>query len=215
VLEKQKLRFCQKCGDVIYGPGVENCGYSLCECGHQIKIKKQTIEKYSLKAEGLPNSWWADIAIGQDGFVSIQSDYGDYNYFWNSFGKNIKEFLIGCDVSYLYGKFGPNLEREFDLKASIKELRKYILESRRTLAFDAKDCRVFWDATKDLERMSITSSDRWYEELCESDLDRLYEGDISYAPCVTSNNFHLTFFLKEIWPHFIACLKEELKISRG
>lgn len=170
-----------------------------------VKCAKSTSERYTLREK----SWWADIIVSQDGFVNIQSDYGDYHYRWGSFGDDIKRFLIGCDKSYLYNKFGGLLPRVFNQKESIQRIQKDILEYRRTNSFNAESCREFWDITESFNPNHISSTEEWSRVVSDSGLSRLYEYDVSSIPCVTEDNYQLTAFLTIIWPEFIKVLRNE------
>jgi hypothetical protein len=173
-----------------------------------VKCTKSTSERYTLREK----SWWADIMVSPDGFVNIQSDYGDYHYRWGSFGDDIKKFLISCDKSYLYNKFGGLLPRMFNQKKSIERVRKDILEYRRNNTFNAEDCREFWDKTETLKIEHISSTEEWSRLVSDSDLSRMYDYDMSNIPCTTEDNYQLTAFLTIIWPEFTKILKNELGI---
>jgi hypothetical protein len=173
-----------------------------------VKCTKGLTERYTLRDK----SWWADITVSPDGFVNIQSDYGSYNYSWRSFGDDIKKFLIGCDKSYLYNKFGGLLPRAFNQEKSIQRLRKDILEYRRNGTFSKEDCREIWDKTETLKLEGISSTEEWFRVVGDSDISRMYEYDISSIPCTTEDNYQLTAFLKEIWPEFVKILKNEIGI---
>jgi hypothetical protein len=168
------------------------------------KCKKDFIERYHLRGD----SWWADITISSDGVVNVQSDYGDYHYYWSSFGDDIKNFLIGCDYGYLYGKFGMGLSRVFNQKETIKRIRREILEYRRDVP-DPQSCRTFYDITKNLENENFFTTQDWAKAIEDSDLARMYDYDLSSMPCVTEDNQQLKTFLMEIWPKFIEVLKNE------
>jgi hypothetical protein len=171
------------------------------------KYTKGVVDRYRLKEK----SWWADITLSEDGFVNIQSDYGDYHYRWNDFGPCIKKFLIACDKGYLYSKFGMNLPGEFNFKETIKLIRKDIKEQRKDKVFSAEDCREYWDITEALKKEHYFSVNDWGHAVENSGLDRLYAGDLSSMPCVMDDNYPLTTFLTLIWPGFINILKEETK----
>ena len=170
-----------------------------------MKIEKSQVERWTISDKSL----WADFTLSSDGFLNIQSDYGCYSYRWNSFGSDIKKFLIACDKCYLYSKLSSDLGREFNLAKSIKLIRKDIIEQRRVYQnYNAESCREFWDATKLIEKIGVIfSAEGWYREIESSCLYRMYEEDVSSIPCETSDNYQLTQFLDKIWPVFIEELK--------
>jgi hypothetical protein len=175
-----------------------------------VKCTRSSVERYTLREK----SWWADITVSPDGFVNIQSDYGDYHYRWSSFGDDIKKFLIGCDYSYLYGKFGMTLPRIFNQGETIKRIRKDILESRKNNNLDAELCREAWTELGRIAVMEHTSSgEEWARVISDTCVNRIvYDYDLTNMPCVTEDNYQLKAFLTFIWPEFIKVLKSELGI---
>lgn len=51
---------------------------------------------------------WATIIIRPNGQIFINSDYGDWCFWWNGFGKDFKQFLISLNSDYLASKLGSN-----------------------------------------------------------------------------------------------------------
>lgn len=78
--------------------------------------------RYVVRGEG--GQWLATVFIGADGVFSTVSDWGNYGYWWTSFGDDIRRFLCGCDDGYLLGKFSP--QHEYDDVATEAAIREHI-----------------------------------------------------------------------------------------
>lgn len=181
-----------------------------------ISIKKSACEKYTLRSRD-PH-WWAVIMISEDGFVSIQSDYGEYSYNWQSIGEQtIKEFLISCDKGYITNKFGGQLPKEFNIDKTRDNIKKDILEKRKGYDLSEEEARVFWDTcdtlhASDKNDFLAAMEDSTFHDRREFCLLDLYDGDISSVEFVMEDSFQLKSFMNEIWPEFIGALKQELKV---
>lgn len=68
-----------------------------------------------------------DLGEGK-GQIMINSDYGTWTYYWGAMDKGIREFLIGCDTSYLMGKFG-GARTWFDSEATRQNFKNTLDES--------------------------------------------------------------------------------------
>jgi hypothetical protein len=94
------------------------------------RFTKSVSETYHLSWPG--DFAWANITINSIGDLNIQSDYGNYNYGWRSFGGDFKKFLIRiCDKSradgYLYDKLHNRTKAAMvDVKPTIKVWKKEI-----------------------------------------------------------------------------------------
>lgn len=71
-----------------------------------MEVKRTDAKKYTMRKDG---QWLASVFIDDDvGEISIHSDWGDFWFGWYPSGrgtKTLREFLIGCDASYLCNKF--------------------------------------------------------------------------------------------------------------
>ena len=168
-----------------------------------VRINKTTVERYTLRSN--KPHWWADITISKDGFLNIQSDYGNFAYAWGSFGDDFKKFLMGCDNSYLGGKIGRDHPDEFNAADTLKAIKKDILEKRRLNDIKKEDARDVWD---ELRILGIDSRESLYRDLPM--VSQFYDHDYSAIPCIMDRNYSITAFLEKCWPAFIEALKGEL-----
>jgi hypothetical protein len=170
-----------------------------------MKIEKSLVERYYLKED-----WtYADIHISEDGALFIRSDYGDYTYKWGSFGDSFKKFLISINNDYLINKLGGVNSYIFDYDLTIKEIKKEIIKGRRE-GLDNEVVREIWNEIEELEYTSI--KDIFYKIIMDTQyFDIICDNDPYNIPCQESINPQLSSFIKELWPNFIAYLKEEIK----
>lgn len=116
--------------------------------------KTTGFEAYNVRA----GHEWATILIrgwdanGNDGTpreigeILIHSSYGSWAYQWGHLGMPFKKWLATCnDRSYVAEKFLGTDAREFDGKASVKNLRQSLLEYRRQGDITKNDARSIWD----------------------------------------------------------------------
>lgn len=180
-----------------------------------VKLKKTQTETYNFKSDN--PYWWASINISDDGFLNIQSDYGNYNYCWsafgNSFGNSFKKFLVDCNSQYIRDKLGIELEREFDSETTEKAIKKEIISMLRCKDISSENARECWNIANKIKR--CISQHEFYDLIYYKEteiLHHIYFGDVSTIPVYTNVNSRLQFFMDIIWPEFIKELKSELQI---
>lgn len=98
-------------------------------------------------------SWgggYAMIVIGENGYFSAVSDYGNYAYYWSHPGvKDFREFFRGEDQwHYMLTKLCPK-PWPYDGEETVKRIRERILASRRERAWDAVRARTEWERVED------------------------------------------------------------------
>lgn len=86
-----------------------------------------TLRRYVLKSN--PQSGWAIIVIGSDGYFSAVSDHGNFSYIWGAPGMEFRRFLTQCDPCYFRSKITHCRESEvWDDEAVEKNIRKRLDE---------------------------------------------------------------------------------------
>lgn len=96
---------------------------------------------------------WATYTLCEEtGAFSIHSDWGDYTYMWPPFVRprsTLKEFLVKADKWYIAMKlsYGQSeaFRRQFDLDATIEEIRKNICRERREGKLGSQYARELWE----------------------------------------------------------------------
>lgn len=160
------------------------------------------IERYDLRSTRETHEGWAIFHIDSLGFLGIFSDYGNYAYHWSSFAGDFKKFLSGLEADYLYGKLmqGRNA-RIYDGEATLRGIKKHILELRHKRRLTREDAREEWDLANDSEIDHHFSDGYtlWYRETKLQDAQELYETMVE-PQCWA--------FCEKVWPRFIAALKE-------
>ena len=180
-------------------------------------IKKNTPERYTL---WFKHSGWAVIFLDEDGgFLSIQSDWGDYAYRWSHHGReSLKHFLIELDKNhdYLAKKLAmgnASLSRHFCLDGTIKALKKDIVRRRRSSDLTAQCARTAWSEITAIQRDASDSYVSFFEEFrSQRSLSLLYD-DLSSVPVSIGVHPMVFTFLKIVWPPFCNFLKLELLVE--
>lgn len=198
----------------------------------KFNVKKSTMERYDIRLKG-EDSWrcqWANISISSDGMFNAQTDCGDFNYYWESFGECFKSFLIDIcskDSSYLYGKIHSR-ERDgrVDVKKTIDNMKKRVVESRREagLRWLGKDdltedeARYLWDELESIQNsydeITVDAFSSLYRyELPEDERNKVFhEEELWYGDLlVTTPDREAKTFCEVVAPIFAEILKEELE----
>lgn len=147
--------------------------------------------------------------ITEDGFLSIHSDFGDYNYRWSAFGDSFKSFLIGVDQSYLMGKLSQR--DEFNEKDTFNQISSEICSYRRDQLISFKESDGLLKEVEYLRRHCGPFREEYYR-MVESlpGLMGFYNHDMASFPCSMNYSHSIRSFCEHIWPAFIETLKEEL-----
>jgi hypothetical protein len=177
-----------------------------------MKVTQSTIQLYQLR--NIDNGGWADISIDEgknSGRISIASDWGTWQYYWNSCGKPFKQFLIDLrnDMPYVAGKM--NADRWFDFDATIKKLKEDVLVSRRNEQIDKEQARLIYDEIKEIDNAcSISDRNHFYDLLATSDNLSEWRYDAETETDVTPQ--FKAFWQKAFLP-FLTYLEQELNID--
>lgn len=114
-----------------------------------MKITKSTVEK--IRITEVKNCdpievYFEDLGPRQ-GQVVIRCWGNAWSSYWGGIGENgIKQFFLSCDKYYLTKNFmSAGKMTEPDVEATIKMVKRIILQSRRNGEVSAKDVRNFWD----------------------------------------------------------------------
>lgn len=146
---------------------------------------------------------WADVYVREwprGGSISIQSDFGDFAYSWNSIGPGrFTDFLRSLDFDYFMKKARTADYREFDLGPTVRAIRDDLLETRRRGDLSKEDARMCWTELNDyIGRMSESEFLLRFNET--ETVALLYGHDASSAPMRTRANACCVRFWQEIWP---------------
>jgi hypothetical protein len=105
-------------------------------------VEHSSIDKYVIRDE--KNQWIGNILLDNvGGDICIISEWGQYSFAWRQLaGEPLKKFLIGCDFSYLCGKF---MSTYYSAGVSRTQCDKI---EKRLLIFLAKAFPLFKEAVK-------------------------------------------------------------------
>lgn len=173
-------------------------------------MKKHTLSKslvvcYKIRtADGYT---WADITLdteGDNGRISIASDYGDWQRYWEAAGP-FKPFLTRLNMNYAAEKFGEG--HWLDIDATLKTFRKDIREYKK----EDKAWRT-GNAAKLLECVKLLEDDRQLEfmDALHHDCTRLVDFYNFDPPLTHTVSPRFKRFWKELWPIFVKQLKKEI-----
>ncbi len=110
---------------------------------------------YSLRFKGY--GAWAIFTINDaTGEFSIQSDWGNYSYRWNTDAlgdKDLTDFLCQCEPNYIVRKFSQENKHDLkpvtDLDETRRVVRESILEQRRIREIEKDDARALYELVND------------------------------------------------------------------
>ena len=160
------------------------------------------------------------------GELLVHSSFGNWAYTWHACGMPFKEFLADCDRDYLMGKLLGDKLRTFDGELSVRELRKELLQKRRTWSLTREMARASWDAIK-RDESTLAQSAEDFVSGCQSIADRLAFDATHGAPggCIDDSwreifsepwewicrsvCFEAKSFWDKLWPEFLAALQRD------
>lgn len=195
-------------------------------------VTKSIRECYEVRGNGRSHEWanitlhcWdrpANVGTPHEctyycGEITIQSSFGTWGYIWTACARPFKEFLCGIEFDYAFTKFmGLKLDR-FDGEATLREIRRDIIERRRSGSLDKSEARDAWGLVGD-EDERIASDDRTAYGYAMWDIGsrlddrhpmRDYFNDPSGWPNVTRHDSQAVGFWRELWPVFVQALRDE------
>lgn len=110
-------------------------------------------------------------------------------------GETVAEWVAGCSVDYVAGKFGAN--RWFDAEGTIASVCKWICEERRAGDLEKDDARELWDSLDD-----VREEQDWSRWLAEND---------SYRTHVSDAWEHTTYGIEPVFRRAFDVLWPELR----
>lgn len=191
---------------------------SVREC-YEVREDKRCGEWANITLKCWDNPPKADSTRGMYycGEITIHSSYGSWAYTWTACANPFKQFLCGIDFGYAFGKFMGTALDVFDGAATLKQIRRDILQERRQGSLDREEAREVWDLVKDEDdRIEHGGpSDYGYAmwdiggRLDRGHPMRDYFNDPSGWPRCTHDDYSAAGFWRTLWPLFIAELRRE------
>lgn len=194
-------------------------------------INHRQVDHYEMKIEGIDRLRYAgtlvaDVTIDDarcDLTINIDNGTAVFNHRWNARGVpgTFKEMLVesGSDYHYFLAKVAN--QTVFDAKATINEMKRRLLESRRDDYVNEDQARRVWNVLfGDGEHRASASSTRSFREFVNE-----MEGDYSGGdyegfellwnhpgdwPAVMNYPNTIEIFFEVMWPELIAELGKEI-----
>lgn len=146
-----------------------------------------------------PLGGWGVFVIDSTGYFSCVTDWGNYAYYWTHHGcRDFREFLVDLDPSYLCGKLG---RREYSEDKTKKLIREDILAQRKSHSLSKEEARKEWALLEEHDFETPSGFGAWVEATSLSDAWELAGSDFPYD---------LRMFATDLYPRFVAALKEDL-----
>lgn len=146
----------------------------------------------------------------EKGVLSIVSEYGNVGYNWNCSFEDFKSMLINADTDYILSKIKKPV---FDLQSTVKNLKEWILETRRNKNCTKEQASEVWEMINDIDHEGV--EDEGYVFKFFNDNRFLIE-EFEYDFCETIDFLiakkwteYDKFFMSYIWKAFIDQLKKE------
>lgn len=178
-------------------------------------VKKTMIENYTLHfGHGDMAKINLECWKGGGAFSAITS-YGNYGYMWNSIGqRHFKEFLSGLNFDYAMGKLtsdGGNMMMA-DTERTQKEIRKDIIEKRKSEEIDKDSARTYWDETDGISGINSSIELGNYFGHCNfsNDLYDGWPGEFVFE----KPSYQVEGFWREVWGRMLPIWKKEIEAMK-
>jgi len=151
---------------------------------------------------------WGVLILDSTGYFSAVSDYGNYAYLWNAHGTDdFRKFAIRLERDWDYAATklgGYDKNHRLDVEATAKQIKRAVLEGRRSRRFSAEEARQEWDEARDLDVGNITP-EQWYE--------RTALGDATEYWCYRRDS-DLEAFCKKLLPRLSKIIATEMAAEK-
>lgn len=172
---------------------------------------------------------WQDESGGElrhRGEILINSTFGSWANYWSAPGMPFKRFLLGLDFGYCMQKLMGRDLQEHDGDATLKALRRSVLEARRNRRLDKSAAAWVWQEIEDRSSsladtvesfvsacgdIQRDAGESWNRRQVGNHADEI--GDLFAEPWYmteTRDNPQAVGFWRELWPEFIATLRAEV-----
>jgi hypothetical protein len=160
--------------------------------------------RYSIPSEGRYGGWGTFI-LDSTGFFAAITDFGNYAYRWDAFGKrDFREFVIQLQHSwdYVLGKVRPN-GKEYDDEKTLHGIKRHILEYRRDGGYDKEFARREWNLLSENE--DLNTEFNFYDWYQSTKIEEAYEF------CEKSYDCDALAFSQMLMPRLAEAIKLDLQ----
>lgn len=192
--------------------------------------KTDGFEAYTLRSE-----WeWATILIrsfratGVDGEprevgeILVHSSFGSWAYQWGHLGRPFKQWLAkGPEREYVASKFLGTMAYVFDGASTVRNLRRSLLENRRSTDITKDDARAIWDWINDYEGELEQDERSFVESMSDCMGSAVWESGARHfleAPwerLANKLNPQFAGFWETFMPAFVDTIRQELAGASG
>jgi hypothetical protein len=149
-----------------------------------------------------PGEGWARVVLTSDGMFSAVSDWGHYAYLWTHPGvRDFREFFLNAESEWGYFAKKLRPEKILNEKASWDNLKRDLLERRRSKSLTKEKARDAW------ETMKLYSS--WDEYLYSSACAEVFDEPWEFS--VRELHPDVVSFAKRVLPRLAAMVSQELE----
>ncbi|MBU9200192.1 hypothetical protein KTD31_02075 [Burkholderia multivorans] len=158
---------------------------------------------------------WTVEAVGAShrtsygGEILVHSSFGSFCHAWTNCAIPFKAFLLNISFESFMVKSLGNAFEQFDGLASVENVKRAILESRREEGLSAEDARDKWDELAlvgDAARSCEYAFHQVLDEICTEDTIGTTTEFVARNPSHQAKGFW-----RELWPHFCEVLIAELQ----
>lgn len=146
----------------------------------------------------------AEIVISDDGYFSTVSEWGNYAHWWAHVVGDFRAFLSRINNDQLISRIAPF--HEYDGKATLAEVRKYICAHRRTRNISREAAREEWSLLA--ENGDIFAREDfalWHRDTKIEEVEDFW---------CESRPAQAIYFVNNVWPEFATLLVAELAADR-
>lgn len=173
------------------------------------EIRRISSESYFVQDKYYNDSYF--FLNKEKGVLGIVSEYGNMGYVLDCTCKDFKEILIGIDPYYILSKLKKPV---FDLKGTVKNLREWILETRKENNCTKEQALEIWEMIEEIEQEDIEDEGYIFKffndnRLLIEEFECDFFCDVVSLLIAKKWTEHDKFFINYIWKSFIDLLKEE------
>ena len=168
-----------------------------------------TVWRYYLPSQ--KHQGWCLILLGQEGFVSILGDMGNWSHYWGRSGcvkADFREEFLRFDRGYLRDKLSYGRTKVFNADKTRVAIVKQILEWRRARELDYKTARVQYNNAQHI--ICLLTFGEFLDFPPVSNRDNRYHDYLDLAVYEVDNAFGLDWWLDNALPRLRALIKEDL-----
>lgn len=152
------------------------------------------------------------------GEILIHSSFGAWAHQWGHLGRPFRQWLLTAEFGYVFTKFMGNELERFDGEASVRAVFERIVHYRRENLLTKDQAREAWNEMRYFASQAESCESYFGEAMrlvsIQIDDDHPmadYFSDPMEWPRMTRDDHQAVGFWRELWPHFINYLRNEIQ----